>query len=310
MLSYSEKNVEMHVRLILIDPVMPSHLIPMTYQRSLLPLVGVVLQCLDENQSPIENAFASGFIRREEGHLYLYTCWHVVTGFDPADVRIPLDHPTRRYLKVALQGSTIYPDYQTISGLQTFILPLYEKGEFDGGRSSVWLQDDHHVPHSLLNDNGIFVPFWHDLVKIPLPSDLTISDVQVIGPEQTVSELGIDLGPGAKCLIVGFPYGFSTAGPEQPTPIVLTRFLAGSRGRMHLLLESIGAPGMSGSPVFIETADQLLLFGIYTGCVFPDHMNRDRQNVTALGTVSDLQRILRGPLRLTTMPSILVAPKD
>ena len=277
---------------------------PMASQRTLLPLTGVVLHCLDEDQLPIDRAFASGFIRREEGRLYLYTCWHVVTGFDPTDVRIPPNHRCRRYLKVAMQGATVQPQHQVISGMQSFIVPLYE--ETSEGRIPLWLQDNQHVPHGILNDHGLFVPDWHDVVKIPLPLNLIVSDLQVISPEQTVIEIGVDLGPGAKCLIVGFPYGFSTGGPDQPTPIVLTRFVAGSRKKMQLLLESIGAPGMSGSPVFVETTDQILFFGIYTGLIFPGYANDVRDNSTALGTVTDLRFILRGVLQLTNQPSFIV----
>lgn len=278
---------------------------PLSTQRSLLPLVGVLLQCLDENQQPLAGAFASGFIRREEGRLFLYTCWHVVTGFDPNDVRVGSELPRRHYLEVALQAAEQrQPGMEVVGGLQKVVLSLYanQAPPFQPR----WCQDNRHIPHPYLNAVGLYVPFWHDVVKLELPERLNVSDMQVIDETRLFLGNMSLIAPGDKCMVVGYPYGFSVFGLEQPTPVALTRFIAADRiagRRQQLLLESIGAPGMSGGPVFVERGDDLLLFGLYTGLIYPDHSRRERETVTALGTVANLSLALWGHLPLVQTPS-------
>lgn len=274
-------------------------------QRSRLPYVGVLIQCLDNGQNPLKGAFASGFIRREAEDLFLYTCWHVVTGFDPHNIQIGLTLPQRRYLHVALQGADKrQPGVEVIGGLQTLVLPLYDEGRHSP--QPVWLQDDQHIEHPDLNAIGIYVPFWHDLVKLKLPAGLEVSTFQPIEQDMVVPGNVALIAPGDKCVVVGYPYGFSAFGPEQPTPVALTRFVASDRvaGRhRQFLLESIGAPGMSGGPVFIERDDELLLVGVYTGLIYPDYAQASNEKVTALGTVSDATLVLWGHLPMVLKPS-------
>jgi hypothetical protein len=48
-----------------------------------------------------------------------------------------------------------------------------------------------------------------------------------------------------------------------------------------VLIDGIGAPGMSGGPVFIERNQKLILYGIYTGLIYPDYdINQLRSVVT------------------------------
>jgi hypothetical protein len=274
----------------------------LSFQRDMLPFTSVLLQCLDERQEPIKKAIASGFIRREQERLFLYTCWHVVTGYDPNDIRVGPAHPERRYLRVALQDANEpHPGMSIVGGLQTCVLPLYDSPTLP--LRPRWYQDDQHIPHLALNEIGLHVPFWHDVVKLELPSDVRVSDMQVID-EKRLCASGVGLGD--KCMVVGYPYGFSAYGPQQPTAIALTRFVASHRvlGRpRQLLLESIGAPGMSGGPVFIERADDLLFFGIYTGLIYPDYTQNAPEKVTALGTVTDLSSLLSREQMLVSNPS-------
>jgi hypothetical protein len=102
------------------------------------------------------------------------------------------------------------------------------------------------------------------------------------------------------------PYGFSTYGTDNPTPVVLTRFVAGEGigGReQEILLESAGAPGMSGGPVFIEMDSDVKLLGLYTGLIYPDHMVEENEKSTALGTCADISMCLRGYTQLVQNPS-------
>lgn len=278
---------------------------PLSKQRFLLPFVGVLLRCLDEQRNPLPNAFASGFIRREDGKLFLYTCWHVVTGYNPHDIRVGLELPKRRFLEVALQATEKRQEgVEVVGGIQSCIIPLYDQTTIP--LRPHWLQDDTHIPHQDLNAIGLFVPFWHDAVKIELPQEIDVSDMQAVDETRFFKGNMSLLAPGDKCLVVGYPYGFSTFGPDQPTPVALTRFAASDRivgRRQQFLLEGIGAPGMSGGPVYIERDENLWLIGIYTGSIYPDYAQRQNEKVTALGTVSNLSLMLWGHLPFVLTPS-------
>jgi hypothetical protein len=97
---------------------------PLEYQSLTLPFKAVALQCLDEDQRPIKNAYASGFIRREGEQHFLYTCWHVVTGYDRNDIRIGPKLPGRMFLHVELQAvDRRQPGVETIGGRQSLVIP-------------------------------------------------------------------------------------------------------------------------------------------------------------------------------------------
>ena len=226
---------------------------------------------------------------KDEGRHFLYTCWHVVTGYDPYNIQVGLEEPKRLFLRIKLQNSEKrQPGVTVIGGKQTSILSLYDRVELP--RKPLWFQDRQHLPHSDLNNINIKVPFWHDAVKLPL-SDLDFVDMQVIPDDEKWQDL-VQLGD--KVLIVGYPYGFSAAGLDQPTPIVLTRHIAADQMkgmRMQVLLDGPGTPGMSGAPVILERADKLWLFGIYTGTVFPDAQLGSNIQGTALGRCCNLSMV-------------------
>jgi len=285
---------------------------PLENQRHRLPLMAVHLQLLDENQLPLTNHVASGFLRIEKDGTYLYTCWHVVTGFDPHELVLDPTKPPvrRRFVRVSMQGASAPNSRVTvIGGISTFILPLYQNNlrPFQ----PIWLQDNDHIPHQDLNALGLRVPFWHDVVKILLPPDISISHHLAIDESYVFRGNMALIGPGDKCLVVGFPYGFSAFGADQPHPISLTRFVASDRirdRRRQFLLESIGAPGMSGGPVFIERDGDLLLCGMYSGLIYPDHTREKRDGVTALGAVTDLTMLISGDLPMMQAPQNPITP--
>lgn len=264
----------------MIDP--PLHL-----QKFELPFKAVHIQCLDGEGEPIKGAFASGFIRRESGIHFLYTCWHVVSGFDMHNLRIGNQLPTRAALKVTLQNSeNRQPGVTVVGGNQELIVPLYKNSA--APFEPLWYQDKQDIPQADLNAIGLRVPFWHDAVKIKLPSELRVSDMQVVEESRCFGNL---LNPGDRVFVIGFPYGYSALGMDQPTPIVLTRHVAATRigGRQReILLDSAGARGMSGGPAFVETSAGVFLLGLYTGLIFPDHIVEKNERVTALGTCCDM----------------------
>src|SRR5690554_354890 len=143
-----------------------------------LPFKAVLIQCLDESGNEIKGAFGSGCILREEDGFYLYTCWHVVTGYDPNDLKVK-EPPRRKKLKVLFQGcDSRQPGVQVIGGLQEITLELYENSS--KGSFPLWCQDEQDRPHPDLNAINIKVPFWHDAVKIPIPGTIQVSEIQFI----------------------------------------------------------------------------------------------------------------------------------
>ena len=269
--------------------------IPIQAQRFQLPFKCVSIACLDVDQNVLLHTNASGFILQEEERLFLYTCWHVVTGYNPSDIRIGRNLPNRRYIRIAIQKPTEINDSITkIGGRQEIILPLYQ--DVKNIQKPLWYQDKLDIKHDDLNAIGIKVPALHDVVKIPLPEDFKAHEFQIISSSQFLTASTPSIGE--KTLIVGYPYGYSTKGDKQPTPIVLTRFIAATPG-LNFLLESTGAPGMSGGPVFLESERDIMLFGIYTGIIYPDFEQNQNEKTTALGQVVDIGLIQRSatPLR-------------
>lgn len=281
---------------------------PLHVQRFSLSFCGVRIECLDENKNPIPGAVASGFMRREGGKLFLYTAWHVVTDLDPHHINVGFKLPKRRFLRVHLQDAISRPGSTTIGGFQDVIVPLYLDPKVqEPPLKPTWIQTDRHIPHALLNRVGLFVPFWYDVVKLVLPDTVRVSDMQLVADDQLMNGADSLVCVGDKCLIVGFPYGFSAAiGVNQPTPVVFTRFIASTHiageRKFEFFLDGYGAPGMSGGPVFVERGEQLFLVGIYTGDIFPDH-DRAREKVTAMGTVADLRLLLWGHIAMSETPS-------
>lgn len=261
--------------------------LPLQLEKFVLPFKAVHIQCLNREEEPISGAFASGFVRREGNTNFLYTCWHVVTGFDMHNLKIGNRLPDRWALRITLQDADArQPGLTVVGGKQELIVPLYKSDQMP--REPLWYQDEKDVPQADLNAIGLRVPFWHDAVKIQLQANLRVTEMQVIEDKQCFGSL-VNLGD--KLFVVGFPYGYSALGMDQPTPIVLTRHVAATRisGRQReLLLDSGGASGMSGGPVFVETSRGVFLLGIYTGIIYPDHILDKNERVTALGTCCDM----------------------
>lgn len=247
----------------------------------------VRVQCLTEDEAPIPKACATGFIVKHGIDLYLYTCWHVVTGYDMNDVRIGPTLPNRRKLAITLTTANEFNAgtglaYE-IGGNQTITIPLYSNN------SPLWRQNIKDTPHPDLNAVGIHVPYWHDLACLKLPEDLKLTDIQVIESDDALRSI---VHIGEQIYIVGFPYGYSALGTTQPSPIVLCRHIAATKiinRHFDLLIDGPGAPGMSGAPIFIERGGQLKFFGIYTGIIYPDYDFNQNEKSTALGVCCNIR---------------------
>jgi hypothetical protein len=277
---------------------------PFSFQKLELPFKAVLIRCLDENQKFVDRATATGFIRRENGSFFLYTCWHVVTGYDRNNLKVKYP-PNRVFLQVELQDAQERQSGVTaIGGLQSFVIPLYDVSVMP--KHPLWEQDDTHIPHSDLNAINIFVPYWFDAVKLKLPSSVHLSALQIIEENNFITETDEGLRVGDKLYIVGYPYGFSAAGTNKPLPVVLTRFVAstdmGHDRRCDILLESAGAPSMSGAPVFLERNFDVVLVGLYTGLIYPDHVIQQNEKSTALGVCSDMRLYWLGAISFACPP--------
>jgi hypothetical protein len=271
-------------------------------QRSELSFRSVQLRCLDTGGKPLRHASASGFVRIEDGVAFLYTCWHVVTGYDRNHLRVTNALPKRAFLEVFVQDPRRQNDGTWVGEPQSFTIPLYD--ESARPKKPLWYQDRAHRPHPDLNSIGLCVPSWHDAVKIPLSTDARVSRLQLVSNPVLASNT--KLQPGDKIYVVGFPYGFGADGLGPPTPVVLTRFVTATAvsGRpQEFLLDSGGAPGMSGGPVFVERDNEIALLGVYTGIIYPDPVIERTAKVTALGSCANLSLCWKGSLPLVREPT-------
>lgn len=258
---------------------------PLFFERSLLPHKAVIIECLNNQKEPIEKAYASGFILKESDGLYLYTAWHVITGYDLHNLPLNYQQPNRMEIRLSKikseQQNTNSPlQAYVLNSLETVDIPLYENQDIS---RPLWYQD----PIQEFNGASIQVPDKHDAVKIKLPDTFEASDIQIVNSNELNNQL---IFPGDRIYIVGYPYKFSTRGEANPSPVVLTKFVASTsiKNRLHeFLIDGLGAPGMSGGPVFIERNEQIFLLGIYTGAIYTDIDNKDKQ-VGALSTCVDM----------------------
>jgi hypothetical protein len=283
--------------------------IPSATARHLMPFKCVRIEILDQGGGPVmlapENgkgggpAVASGFLLRDEGATYLYTCWHVVTGISLTNPVLPGASVMQRRsrLKVSMQAN----DFKmggavvTTGGTETFEIDLYDtSGQSQG---PLWEQDEQSNPNANLAMANLNEPFWHDIVRIRLPDEVKTSTIQNLAPQDVWPHM---IAPGDPLLLVGYPYGYS-AKLLSPTPIVLKRNVAAIQRdspRREILIDGVGAAGMSGGPVFCEHEDRLYLFGVYTGIIYPDAAEGvSPERTTALGTVCQMN-LLYGALKL------------
>lgn len=260
-------------------------------QRSQMTFKCVHLSFIDSQGRAVRDSMdrprvATGFLRREAGVLFLYTCWHVVTGIDFLHPKLPpVSEPRRTRLQVTFQlAASESPGVSRIAaGRHTFSVPLYEDESclpaIPRWEQSVACRD---VPE--IDAAGLRVPFRYDMVRLDLTGlDLPfLTSVQMV--DITLWTHAID--PGDRLFVAGFPFGFTGDG-EDIEAVLLSRMCAESswKNTAHgTFLDSPCAPGMSGSPVLLEMGSHLFLAGLYTGARFPEGPTDRPDRLAALGT--------------------------
>lgn len=265
------------------------------------------LRCLDEDGEPLKHASASGFVRMEDGAAFLSTCWHVVTGYDPNDLRVGYALPKRAFLEVFARGHRCQTErHPVVAPPWSCTLALYD--ESARPKRPRWYQDRAHLPHPDLNAIGLCVPSWHDAVKIPLPDDVSASGLQLV-PDPVMTP-NTPLTPGERICVVGFPHTSRTEDFGFSTPVVLSRLVTAatvSGRREELLLNCGGVPGMSGGPVFVERGSQIALLGVYTGIIYANPVIGGSGKVGALGSCANLSLCWRGSRPLVREPTAVLA---
>ena len=228
--------------------------------RMQMHLRAVRLELLDDAREPIVirsqtdgssgAVVASGFLVDEGGRFYICTCWHVVTGVNMHEPKLPgpLSPKRRMFVRVAMQDYTPGTGISIIGGERRFEVELYNPT--DSPATPFWEQDAEASPSESLSLAGLLVPRWHDAVLLALPQGVMPSLHQTVAP---VDCYPYALNVSDTVYLVGFPYGYSPV-IGQPTPLVLTRTIAATRMRdtrsREFLIDGAGAPGMSGGPVF------------------------------------------------------------
>lgn len=240
------------------------------------------LEVLGEGDALISRA--TGFVLEDSDGLFLYTCWHVVTGIDYQNP-YPLAAPKKRVRirAYAQQVNHLQPGIQSIGLSQAIDIELYEpSGE------KRWQQDPNHEENADLEAIGLHKPKFFDFVRIPISIAVSAVEILCFHKRNVFTNL---LSSGDDVVIVGYPYGYSALGDIAPEPVFLKRSIASGRSR-PTLLDGIGAPGMSGSPVIVFHSGRWWLEGMYTGQIFPDYKykeSRETDRFAALGQYASVQ---------------------
>lgn len=243
------------------------------------------LRLLDDDGTHLSTAsgfVTNGLTSKQDGKIvqeraFLWTCWHVVTGFDPRDPKI-LVPPNRRWIEVSGQGqspSQAGVNLYGMGGAENYRLPLYNEQNLP-----LWQQQrGGDSPHPDLNSIGIYVPHA-DVVRIPFSLKPEHADLWCFRDD----DVGDTAWLGQDVFIAGYPYGYSARADYSLEPVFLKRGIAsampGSMSRR--ILDGVGSKCMSGGPMLKKNARGFSLVGIYLGSEYPDFKSE-----VASGTIND-----------------------
>jgi hypothetical protein len=222
---------------------------------------------------------ASGFLVEADGHYFLITNWHVLSGMDfPREEAEPGSRP--HTLKFSLH---IY------SGEGENRAPL-SWGMWK--RLTVPLYEDHAAPAWIEPHNNQEKPMA-DVAVLPLSENETLRFNETVrlfslralegGPRSNywvrisaipiaAIDTNVEYGPGDRVHIVGHPHGWAPNGPEKSSTafwragsIASEIYETGMSRRQYTFFVDPSPPeGMTGSLVLALKNDQLKLLGVYS----------------------------------------------
>lgn len=260
---------------------------PHPLQNSLMVgLKAVRLETLDRDGNLLTHS--TGFIINDKDGSFLYTCWHVVTGFDFLQPSTPHSRPPRRNsIRIHCQNvEQRQPGVQAIGGGYSLELPLYSETN-----EPRWLQEPNAREQPDFDAIGIRVPSLFDVIRIRVDLPPHFRSVIEFQSDDVFTSF---TGAGNDVVIVGYPYGYSAVDTTTPEPIFLKRSVASNRTANigYALLDGGGTPGMSGAPILTNHQGRWWLCGVYTGVIFPDHQRASEQakydRTAALGMMAPL----------------------
>jgi len=111
--------------------------------RSLLPMKAVQVSILNGERKRISGG--SGYLREIRGAIYLYTCWHVVTGYG-SPFNLQFTKPSEgRFLQFYMQDVEDLPggSGKRIGGSREVELEMYGSD----GLTPPWRQDEPPMPN-------------------------------------------------------------------------------------------------------------------------------------------------------------------
>ncbi|MEL7026626.1 MAG: trypsin-like peptidase domain-containing protein, partial [Pseudomonadota bacterium] len=182
-----------------------------------------------DDSNVVGEAWASGFFWRHNGKRYLITNWHNATGRNPhRGTYIGSFAPSHFEVSYATCSRT-NPESTQVRH-HNAELSLYKNHDF------TWLQ---HPKGSTVDAIAIEFPELDDELQTVYLNDMDF-------------ENSWQPKPGDECFIVGYPEGLS--GPLR-TPIhkrasVASEPAASKMAAEPILVDTLGNPGLSGSPVF------------------------------------------------------------
>ena len=169
---------------------------------------------------------ATGFHYRDDGgRIWLVTNWHVLTGRRPDKPDVLLPALPRSPFRI----SVAYPGPEIGHFLPPVYLDLYHEGQ------PIWRQ------------SKLEAGFDIAAILITPPEGAIVHCIQDFAERDDAA-----LVPGLDVVIVGFPF---EQGEDMPFPVWKRAMIAAEPryttfGVPQTLLDTPGAPGMSGSPVF------------------------------------------------------------
>lgn len=231
----------------------------------------------------------SGFVvyhSKEEAQpegVYLYTCWHLVTGIDFFDPKVPVIPQRGKILRVDGKDFKVNDENSASHGGSfNFDIKLY-----DDKRNPNWQQTSLKRKFSGIEECHIFVPRQVDVVRFHIDENLGLHDlmhgwhIPVKNIRNCRSKIGED------CYIAGYPYGYSAYGDDTIQPVFLKRsYATRGNGENTILLDGFGSKGMSGGPVFERENDEYNLVGIYRGMIYP---RGEQDRFAAFGIISSFK---------------------